>query len=278
MGGYCNKCGRLVTTGLAKHRRLAHPIYSTCGWQGLKSDFAEHSPCSERAGTPVEKLARLSEVLRFLGIRDVDIPWSTKALDALPNGRTHQDLTAFGSSKGDVPHVLDPGQRKPLPLGIDLTWKLTDHLESGEDVTGSFVRDDDCFENSVDALSAKQFIMDITAGSDYRETPRRWLNVSMDPILDDPDFELANRRYICEIYNTDQEFVTLHSCEANILPKFAPVDLHHDTTGGICTARAIQPRVSPPGKVVKLWFFWPHSNTTYLPEYYREGATLSSNI
>jgi len=116
----------------------------------------------------------------------------------------------------------------------------------------------------VDALSAKRFIMDVTAGSDYRETPERWLNVSMGPIMSGPDFELANQRRICDTYNTDEASVTLHGCDANILPKLAPVDLHHDFTGGICTASAIHPVGSAPGKVVKLWFFWPHSNTTYL--------------
>ncbi len=116
----------------------------------------------------------------------------------------------------------------------------------------------------MDALSAKRFIMDVTAGSDYRETPERWLNVSMGPIMSGPDFELANQRRICDTYNTDEASVTLHGCDANILPKLAPVDLHHDFTGGICTASAIHPVGSAPGKVVKLWFFWPHSNTTYL--------------
>ncbi|KAK0362102.1 hypothetical protein LTR94_020787, partial [Friedmanniomyces endolithicus] len=160
----------------------------------------------------------------------------------------HHNLSQFGSSKGDVPHILDTGQHETLPLGIDLVWKLTEILRSDEDVTGSFFRNDDCHEDSVDALSAKRFIMDVTAGSDYRETPERWLNVSMGSIINGPDFELANQRRICDTYNTDEASVTLHGCDANILPKLAPVNLHHDFTGGICTARAIQPRGSPPGR------------------------------
>ncbi|KAK1089264.1 hypothetical protein LTR33_000143 [Friedmanniomyces endolithicus] len=268
MHGRCTKCSKLIPTGLARHHRLAHSTCSTCRWQGLKKDFLEHSPCSQRAETPVEELARVSEVLRVLGIKEVDIPWPLEALDALPNGRMHHNLSQFGSSKGDVPHILDTGQHETLPLGIDLVWKLTEILRSDEDVTGSFFRNDDCHEDSVDALSAKRFIMDVTAGSDYRETPERWLNVSMGSIINGPDFELANQRRICDTYNTDEASVTLHGCDANILPKLAPVNLHHDFTGGICTARAIQPRGSPPGRVVKLWFFWPHSNTTYLPNHY----------
>ncbi|KAK0769891.1 hypothetical protein LTR59_016776, partial [Friedmanniomyces endolithicus] len=191
-----------------------------------------------------------------------------EALDALPNGRMHHDSSQFGSSKGDVPHILDTRQHETFSFGIDLVWKLTEVLKNDEDVTGSFIRNDVCHEDSVHALSAKRFIMDVTACSDYRETPERWLNVSMGPIMTDPDFELANQRRICDTYNTDEASVTLHGCDANILPKLAPVDLHHDFTGGICTARAIQPRGSPPGRVVKLWFFWPHSNTTYLPNHY----------
>ncbi|KAK5732625.1 hypothetical protein LTS12_027095, partial [Elasticomyces elasticus] len=77
------------------------------------------------------------------------------------------DLSRFGSSKGDVPHILDTEQHETLPLGIDLAWKLTEVLKSDEDVTGSFYRNDDCHEDPVNAISAKRFIMDITAGSDY---------------------------------------------------------------------------------------------------------------
>ncbi|TKA58613.1 hypothetical protein B0A55_12927, partial [Friedmanniomyces simplex] len=120
-----------------------------------------------RAGTPVEEFACVSEVLRVLGIKEVDIPWPLEVLDALPNGRMHHNFSQFGNSKGDVPHILDTGQHETLPLGIDLVWKLTEVLKSDEDVTGSFFRNDVCDEDSVDALSAKRFIMDVTAGSDY---------------------------------------------------------------------------------------------------------------
>ncbi len=81
----------------------------------------------------------MSEVLRVLGIKEVDIPWPLEALDALPNGRMHHNLSQFGSSKGDVPHILDTGQHETLPLGIDLVWKLTEILRSDEDVTVSVV-------------------------------------------------------------------------------------------------------------------------------------------
>ncbi|KAK1813215.1 hypothetical protein LTR12_012404 [Friedmanniomyces endolithicus] len=108
----------------------------------------------------------------------------------------HHNFSQFGCSKGDVPHILDTAQHEPLPLGIDLVWKLTEVLKSDEDVTIPFIRNDVCHEDSVDALSAKHFIMDVTAGSDYRETPERWLNVAMGPIINGPDFELANQRRI----------------------------------------------------------------------------------
>ncbi|KAK0261947.1 hypothetical protein LTR29_017606 [Friedmanniomyces endolithicus] len=157
----------------------------------LEKGFLEHSPCSQRAGTPVEELACVGEVLRVLGIDKVDIPWPLEALDALPNGRMHHNLSHFGSGKGDVPHILDTGQHKTLTLGIDLVWKLTGALKRDEDVTVSFFRNDICHEDSVDALSAKRFIMEVTAGSDYHETPERWLNVSIGPIMNGPDFELA---------------------------------------------------------------------------------------
>ncbi len=41
----------------------------------------------------------------------------------------HYTLSQFGSSKGDVPHVLDIGQHETLPLGIDLVWKLIEVLK-----------------------------------------------------------------------------------------------------------------------------------------------------
>ncbi|KAK3618846.1 hypothetical protein LTR56_024398 [Elasticomyces elasticus] len=112
--------------------------------------------------------------------------------------------------------------------------------------------------------------MDITSGSDYRGTPERWINVPMEPIPHVLDFELAIQHRMRELHKTDEASLTLQGRDANILPKLAPVDLHHDPTGGICTARAIQPRGSSTGKVVKLWFFWPHTNTTYLPQYYSQ--------
>ncbi|KAK0889380.1 hypothetical protein LTR91_023207 [Friedmanniomyces endolithicus] len=56
-------------------------------------------------------------------------------------------------------------------------------------MTGSFFRNDDCYEDSMDALSAKRFIKDITAGSDYCETPERWLNIPMGPIINGPDLD-----------------------------------------------------------------------------------------
>ncbi|KAK3612919.1 hypothetical protein LTR56_028171, partial [Elasticomyces elasticus] len=115
-----------------------------------------------------------------------------------------------------------------------------------------------------------RFIMDITAGSDFHETPDRLLNVSMEPILRGLDFQSGIHGRICELYSTDEASMTFRDCNANILSKLAPVDLHHDPTGGICTARAIQLRGTSPGKAVKLWFFWPHSNTTVLPRYYSE--------
>ncbi|KAK0838939.1 hypothetical protein LTS02_017625 [Friedmanniomyces endolithicus] len=118
----------------------------------------------------------MSEVLGVLGIKEVDIPW---ALDALPNGRMHHNFSQTGSNKWDVLHILDTVQHEPLPLGIDLVWKLTDVLKSDEDVTISFIRNDVCHEDSEDALPAKRFIMDVTAGSDYRETLERWLNVAL---------------------------------------------------------------------------------------------------
>ena len=129
MHGRCTKCSKLISTGLARHHRLAHSTCSTCRWQGLKKDFLEHSPCSQRAETPVEELACVSEVLRVLGVKEVDIPWPLEALDALPNGRMHHNLSQFGSSKGDVPHILDTGQHETLPLGVDLVRKLTEVLK-----------------------------------------------------------------------------------------------------------------------------------------------------
>ncbi len=38
-------------------------------------------------------------------------------------------LLAFGSHKGDVPHMLDTGQHETLPLGVDLVRKLTEVLK-----------------------------------------------------------------------------------------------------------------------------------------------------
>ncbi|KAK3614802.1 hypothetical protein LTR56_026985 [Elasticomyces elasticus] len=273
MHGLCKRCGKLVATGLARHERLAHTTCSTCRWQGLKKDFPEHSPCSPQAKTPVEKLGKVSEVLRVLGLKEIDVPWPVEALDALPNGREHHDLRRFGGSKGDIPQILNTTQHEKLPLGIDLAWKLTEVLNCDEDVTGSFFHVDVCSTSSVSAVSAKRFIMDITAGSDFRDTPVKWLNVLMKPILQGSDFQLGIQHRICELYNTDEATITLYDCDANILPKLAPVDLHHDLTGGICTARAIQPRGFPPGTAVKLWFFWPHSNTIVLPRYYSQRDT-----
>ncbi len=143
MHGLCTKCSKHIPTGLARHHRLAHSTCSTCRWQGLQKDFLERSPCSQRAGTPVEELACESEVLRVLGIKEVDLPWPLEALDALPNGRMHHNFSQFGSSKGGVPHILDTGQHGTLPLGIDLVWKLTEVLKSDEDVTVSVIQEDD---------------------------------------------------------------------------------------------------------------------------------------
>ena len=133
-----------------------------------------------------------------LDIKEVDIPWPLEALDALPNGRMHHNLSQFGSGKGNVPHILDTGQREPLPLGIELFWRLTEVLRSDEDATvsviqehdaqalrrgncrvGSFFRNDDCHEDSVDALSAKRFIMDVTAGSVSRHVRKALRPIEM---------------------------------------------------------------------------------------------------
>ncbi|KAK0335640.1 hypothetical protein LTS16_024833 [Friedmanniomyces endolithicus] len=81
----------------------------------------------------------------------------------------HHNFSQFGSSKGDVPHILDTAHHETLLLGIDLVWKLTEVLKSDEDVTRSFFRNNVCHEDAMDALSAKRVIMDVTAGSDYRE-------------------------------------------------------------------------------------------------------------
>ncbi|KAK3614704.1 hypothetical protein LTR56_027076 [Elasticomyces elasticus] len=169
-----------------------------------------------------------------------------------------------------MPQTVNTTQQEKLPLGIDLAWNLPKVLKCDEDVTGSFFHDDLCSTSSVSAVSAKHFVMDITAGSDFRDTPVKWLNVSMQPILHGSDFQLGIRRRICEPYNTHEASITLYGCDVNILPKLAPVDLHYDLTGGICTSRAIQPRGTPPGKAVKLWFFCPHSNTIFLPRYYSQ--------
>ncbi len=126
--------------GLARHHRLAHSTCSTCRWQGLEKDILEHSPCSQRAETPVEELACVSEVFRVLGIKEVDIPRPLEALDALPSRRMHHNFSQSGSSKGDVPHILDAGQHETLTLGIDLVWKLTEVLKSGENVTVSMIQ------------------------------------------------------------------------------------------------------------------------------------------
>jgi len=52
-------------------------------------------------------------------------------------------LLPFGSSKGDVPHILDTGQHETLPLGIDVVRKLTEVLKSDEDVTVSVIQKHD---------------------------------------------------------------------------------------------------------------------------------------
>ncbi len=235
MHGLCTKCSKLIPTGLARHHRLAHITCSTCRWQGLKKDFLEHSPCSQRAGTPVEEFACVSEV-------------------ALPNGRMHHNFSQFGSSKGDVPHILDTAHHETLLLGIDLVWKLTEVLKSDEDVTVSLIQEHNaqalttgnCSVRSSAIMSATRmpwmhYRPSVSSWTSLQaattvKTPERWLNVSMGPIMNGPDFELAHRRHICNTYNIDEASVTLHGCDANILPKLAPVDLHHDFTGGICTA------------------------------------------
>ncbi|KAK5686848.1 hypothetical protein LTR17_026789 [Elasticomyces elasticus] len=86
-------------------------------------------------------------------------------------------------AKGDTSQILNTTQHEKLPLGIDLAWKLTEVSKCDEDVTGSFFHVDVCSSSSVSAVSAKHFIMDITVGSDFRDTPVKWLNVSMKPIL-----------------------------------------------------------------------------------------------
>ncbi len=123
MHGLCTKCSKPIQAGLARHHRLARSTRSTCRWQGLKKDFLEHSPCSQRAKTPVEELACVSEVLRVLGIKKDDLPRPLEALDAHPNGWMHHNISQFGSSRGDVPHILDTGQHETLPFGNDLVWK-----------------------------------------------------------------------------------------------------------------------------------------------------------
>ncbi len=64
-----------------------------------------------------------------------------EALDALPNGRMHHDSSQFGSSKGDVPHILDTRQHETFSFGIDLVWKLTEVLKNDEDVTVSVIQE-----------------------------------------------------------------------------------------------------------------------------------------
>jgi len=63
----------------------------------------------------------VSEVLRVLGIKAVDLPWPLEALDSLPNGRMNHDFSQFGSSKWDVPHILDTGRRLEVGLHASAT-------------------------------------------------------------------------------------------------------------------------------------------------------------
>ena len=182
--------------------------------------------------------------------------------------------------------MFDGSLSDVVPLGLDLACGLMTALKDDADVTvsvtvlptptqshrqqGSFFCKDDEEPRSPTAEAARHFIMDITAGSEYRDTPIGWHNVSMEGLVNRRELQSASRRHIRDIYHGNNSHVRFQDCEANILPKCAPVNLHHDNTSGMGIARAIQPRSSPPGKAVKLWLFWPFKNVDYLPGYYSD--------
>ncbi|KAK0854258.1 hypothetical protein LTR87_017976 [Friedmanniomyces endolithicus] len=87
-----------------------------------------------------------------------------------PNCRLQQNLCRLGSKPGDRAHILDAGLKRAA-------WhrsRSEDHRESPSDtdVTGSVLRDDGQDNRRGDALSAKGFVMNISAASDYLE---KWL-------------------------------------------------------------------------------------------------------
>ena len=292
MHGVCNKCNELIPNGLARHQRLAHSKCSTCSWRGLKTAFAEHEPCASNLERPVHELASVREVLSALNISIHEFPFPIAPLDALPNGRVDETIY-FGDGAGDKPLMFDGSLSDVVPVGLDLACGLMTMLKDDADVTvsvtvllptparsncqqGSFFCKDDEEPRSPTAEAARHFIMDITAGSEYRDTPIGWLNVSMEALVNRRELQSASMQHIREIYHGNDSDVRFQDCEANILPKCAPVNLHHDNTSGISIARAIQPRTSPHGKAVKLWLFWPFENVVYLPDHYSnpDGAVF----
>jgi hypothetical protein len=109
--------------------------------------------------------------------------------------------------------------------------------------------------------AARQFLLDIVAGSDINEIPLTWLNVPFKNVLAGGAYEAANRSYVHSTYGSE---VTFRQPEANIVPRLGHVAPHHDFEAGINTARAIRRRGRQGQIPVKLWIIYPATETKHL--------------
>ncbi|KAI7203836.1 hypothetical protein KC316_g2162 [Hortaea werneckii] len=113
-------------------------------------------------------------------------------------------------------------------------------------------------------------LFDFSTGAEYSDCPMTLFNLPMDDVFgksNSTGYQSSCQSHISNLFE-NAGLARFEPLMANLMPRGAIAELHHDSSPGISTACAIDDKEQiPKNTPVKLWLICPHRQTTVLATY-----------
>ncbi|KAI7460636.1 hypothetical protein KC357_g8927 [Hortaea werneckii] len=210
-------------------------------------------------------LSTLEEVLERVNL-PLPTEWPKKLL-GLRNLRVPKGEPSWADegSLANRPHEVKQDLHSVCPPGIEVTWYL---LKQSRNTTAPL---EGQYYRSGELTGRETYLDDLfyfSTGAEYRDCPMQLFNLPMDDVFgksNSTEYQASCQSHITKLFESAGS-ASFEPLMANLMPRGAIAEIHHDSSPGISTACALRndgENVEP----VKLWLIYPHHQISPLGTY-----------
>ncbi|KAK3617551.1 hypothetical protein LTR56_025206 [Elasticomyces elasticus] len=164
------------------------------------------------------------------------------AFASMPNGRT-SSLMEFGKIPGGRPQIVQM-ENTSIPTGLSLAKAFIQVLSDKD-------RDTQHLMAEAEKPAESTYVLNLVAGDTYKDGQLPLLNVPIERMLVDAKlYHALAVLIISQLHDETEDNIDPQDREANIVPRFGPVHVHHDASHGISTLRSLG--LVPANRPIKL--------------------------